>query len=170
MAQSSLTPRFQRLALFNVCLGQFMSAVDSRSVIVALPTISLEYGLSLAVVQWIPLAYQLTNVGLVLSMARLGDRLGRKKVYAVGFLLLAIGSTACGLSGYFWLLILFRIVEAAGGAMILANGRSIASTLYAQEGRGRALGMMSMAFHVGYREKGEEKGEGVRRRGEGVRL
>jgi MFS family permease len=112
----------------------------------------------------------LTNVGLVLSMARLGDRLGRKKVYAVGFLLLAIGSTACGLSGYFWLLILFRIVEAAGGAMILANGRSIASTLYAQEGRGRALGMMSMAFHVGYREKGEEKGEGVRRRGEGVRL
>ncbi|MSP40969.1 MAG: MFS transporter [Deltaproteobacteria bacterium] len=150
MALSTLTPRLQRLALFNVCLGQFMSAVDSRSVIVALPTISLHFGLSLAVVQWIPLAYQLTIVGLVLSMARLGDRLGRKKVYAAGFLLLAIGSTACGLSGYFWLLILFRIVEAAGGAMILANGRSIASTLYANEGRGRALGMMSMAFHVGY--------------------
>jgi len=150
MAQTSLTPRIQRLALFNVCLGQFMSAIDSRSVIVALPTISLHYGLSLAVVQWIPLAYQLTIVGLVLSMARLGDRLGRKKVYAVGFLLLALGATACGLSGYFWLLIVFRIVEAAGGAMILANGRSIASTLYAQEGRGRALGMMSMAFHVGY--------------------
>lgn len=127
-----------------------MSAVDSRSVIVALPTISIHFGLSLDVVQWIPLAYQLTIVGLVLSMARLGDRLGRKKVYAVGFLLLAIGSTACGLSSYFWLLILFRIIEAAGGAMVLANGRSIASTLYAAEGRGRALGMMSMAFHVGY--------------------
>ncbi len=127
-----------------------MSAVDSRSVIVALPTISIHFGLSLDVVQWIPLAYQLTIVGLVLSMARLGDMLGRKEVYTVGFLLLAIGSTACGLSGYFGLLIVFRIVEATGGAMILANGRSIASTLYAQEGRGRALGMMSMAFHVGY--------------------
>jgi len=150
MAQSSLTPRIQRLALFNCCLGQFMSAVDSRSVTIALPTISLHFGLSLDVVQWIPLAYQLTIVGLVLSMARLGDMLGRKKVYAVGFLLLAVGSTACGLSEYFWLLILCRIVEAAGGAMVLANGRSIASTLYAAEGRGRALGMMSMAFHVGY--------------------
>jgi EmrB/QacA subfamily drug resistance transporter len=92
----------------------------------------------------------LTIVGLVLSMARLGDMLGRKKVYAVGFLLLATGSTACGLSEYFWLLILSRVIEAAGGAMVLANGRSIASTLYAAEGRGRALGMMSMAFHVGY--------------------
>jgi EmrB/QacA subfamily drug resistance transporter len=150
MAQTALTPRIQRLALFNCCLGQFMSAVDSRSVIVALPTISLHFGLSLDVVQWIPLAYQLTIVGMVLSMARLGDMLGRKKVYAVGFLLLAFGSTACGLSKYFWLLILFRVIEATGGAMILANGRSIASTLYAQEGRGRALGMMSMAFHVGY--------------------
>ena len=127
-----------------------MSAVDSRSVTIALPTISLHFGLSLEVVQWIPLAYQLTIVGLVLSMARLGDMLGRKKVYTVGFLLLAMGSTACGLSEYFWLLILCRVVEAAGGAMVLANGRSIASTLYAAEGRGRALGMMSMAFHVGY--------------------
>jgi EmrB/QacA subfamily drug resistance transporter len=138
------------LSLFNVCLGQFMSAVDSRSVIVALPTISLDYGLSLAVVQWIPLAYQLTIVGLVLSMARLGDMIGRKKVYGCGFLLLALGSAACGLSRHFWLLIMFRVIEATGGAMILANGRSIASTLYAREGRGRALGMMSMAFHVGY--------------------
>jgi MFS family permease len=56
-----------------------MSAVDSRSVTIALPTISLHFGLSLDVVQWIPLAYQLTIVGLVLSMARLGDMLGRKK-------------------------------------------------------------------------------------------
>jgi EmrB/QacA subfamily drug resistance transporter len=140
----------QRLALFNCCLGQFMSAVDSRSVIVALPTISVHFGLSLDIVQWIPLAYQLTIVGLVLSMARLGDRVGRKKVYAAGFLLLAFGSIACGLSGYFGLLILFRVVEAAGGAMVLANGRSILTTLYPGEGRGRALGMMSMAFHIGY--------------------
>ena len=70
-----------------------MSAVDSRSVTIALPTISLHFGLSLDVVQWIPLAYQLTIVGLVLSMARLGDMLGRKKVYTVGFLLLALRST-----------------------------------------------------------------------------
>jgi EmrB/QacA subfamily drug resistance transporter len=150
MSLTVLTPRKQRLALLNCCLGQFMSAVDSRSVIVALPTISVYFGLSLDVVQWIPLAYQLTIVGLVLSMARLGDMLGRKKVYTVGFLLLALGSISCGLSGNFWLLIVFRVIEATGGAMVLANGRSIVTTLYPGQGRGSALGMMSMAFHLGY--------------------
>jgi MFS family permease len=45
---------------------------------------------------------------------------------------------------------MFRVVEAVGGALVLANGRAIASALYAKEGRGRALGMMSMSFHLGY--------------------
>lgn len=147
MPQPDLTPKLRRLALINVCLGQFMSALDSRSVTVALPTLSVYFDVSLAVVQWVPLAYQLTIVGLVLSMARLGDKLGRKKIYALGFVLLGVGSASCGLSGQLWQIIGFRVVEAVGGALVLANGRAIASTLYAREGRGRALGMMSMSFH-----------------------
>jgi EmrB/QacA subfamily drug resistance transporter len=150
MIQPALTPRVQRLALVNVCLGQFMSALDSRSVNVALPTLSLYFDVSLAVVQWIPLAYQLTIVGLVLSMARLGDKLGRKRIYTLGFVLLGVGSAACGLSPQLWQIICFRVVEAVGGALVLANGRAIASSLYSHEGRGRALGMMSMSFHLGY--------------------
>ncbi len=150
MSQPSLPVRLQRLALFNVCLGQFMSAVASRSVNVALPTLSVYFDASMAVVQWIPLAYQLTIVGLVLSMARLGDMLGRKKIYALGFLLLSLGSAACGLSLELWQIIFCRVIEAVGGALILANGRAIASALYAREGRGRALGMMSMSFHLGF--------------------
>jgi EmrB/QacA subfamily drug resistance transporter len=150
MSQTALSPKLQRLALINVCLGQFMSALDSRSVIVALPTISIDFNTSLAVVQWILLAYQLTIIGLVLSLARMGDMLGRKKIYGLGFLFLAFGSACCGLSTTLWQLIAFRVLEAVGGAMVLANGRAIVSTLYAQEGRGRALGLTSMAFHLGY--------------------
>jgi EmrB/QacA subfamily drug resistance transporter len=150
MPQPEITPRLQRLALLNVCLGQFMSALDSRSVNVALPTLSVYFGVSMAYVQWVPLAYQLTIVGLVLSMARLGDKLGRKKIYTLGFVLLGAGSAACGLSPHLWQIIMFRVVEAIGGALVLANGRAIASALYAKEGRGRALGMMSMSFHLGY--------------------
>ena len=100
--------------------------------------------------QWIPLAYQLTIIGLVLSLARLGDMLGRKKIYGSGFLLLALGSACCGLSTNLWQLIAFRVLAGIGGAMVLANGRAVVSTLYAHEGRGRALGMTSMAFHLGY--------------------
>jgi EmrB/QacA subfamily drug resistance transporter len=150
MAQPTLSPKLQRLVLINVCLGQFMTALDSRSVIVALPTISIYFDTSLAVVQWIPLAYQLTIIGLVLSLARLGDMLGRKKIYSLGFLLLAFGAACCGLSNGLWPLVAFRVLAGIGGAMVLANGRAVVSTLYAHEGRGRALGMTSMAFHLGY--------------------
>jgi EmrB/QacA subfamily drug resistance transporter len=83
-------------------------------------------------------------------MARLGDMLGRKKIYAWGFAFLGGGSTLCGLSPELWMIILARVIEAIGGALVLANGRAIASNLYAEAGRGRALGMMSMSFHLGF--------------------
>jgi EmrB/QacA subfamily drug resistance transporter len=150
IAQTALAPRLQRLALVNVCLGQFISALDSRSVTVALPTISIYFNSSMALVQWIPLAYQLTVIGFVLSMARLGDMLGRKKIYALGFLLLTLGSACSGLSTGMWQLIAFRVLAGIGGAVIMGNGRAIVSTVYAQEGRGPALGLTSMAFHLGY--------------------
>ena len=127
-----------------------MSALDSRSVIVALPTISVYFNSSMAVVQWIPLAYQLTVIGVVLSMARLGDMVGRKKIYAFGFLLLSAGSVCSGLSTGLWQLIAFRVLAGLGGAVVMGNGRAIVSTVYAREGRGQALGLTSMAFHLGY--------------------
>ncbi len=102
------------------------------------------------VVQWIPLAYQLTIIGFVLTLARLGDIRGRKKIYGSGFLLLAFGSACSGLSTGLWQIIAFRVLAGFGGAMVLANGRAILSTVYAQKERGRALGLASMAFHLGY--------------------
>jgi MFS family permease len=102
MTPTHLSAKLQRLALINVCLGQFMTALDSRSIIVALPTISIHFNTSMAVVQWIPLAYQLTIIGFVLSLARLGDIRGRKKIYGSGFLLLALGSVCSGLSTGLW--------------------------------------------------------------------
>ena len=150
MSVSDLSAKLQRLALINVCLGQFMTALDSRSIIVALPTISIHFNSSMAVVQWIPLAYQLTIIGFVLSLARLGDIQGRKKIYGSGFLLLALGSVCSGLSTGLWQIIAFRVLAGVGGAMVLANGRAILSIVYAQQERGRALGLASMAFHLGY--------------------
>lgn len=150
VSQADLSPKLQRLALLNVCLGQFMSALDSRSVIVALPTISVYFNSAMALVQWIPLAYQLTIIGFVLSLARLGDMLGRKKIYALGFLLLIVGSACSGLSTSLWQLIAFRVLAGLGGAVVMGNGRAIVSTVYAQKGRAQALGLTSVAFHLGY--------------------
>jgi EmrB/QacA subfamily drug resistance transporter len=85
-----------------------------------------------------------------LSLARLGDIRGRKRIYGSGFLLLALGSVCSGLSTGLWQIITFRVLAGIGGAMVLANGRAILSIVYAQQERGRALGLASMAFHLGY--------------------
>lgn len=148
--QSELSPAARRLILINACLGQFIAAVDARSVNVALPTLSTEFGATMQVVQWVPLAYQLTVIGLVLSLGRLGDMVGRKKIYNLGFIIFMAGSALCGFAGGIAPLVLFRIVEAVGGAMILANGRAIVSAVFAGGSRGKALGITSMAFHLGY--------------------
>jgi len=150
MPQRDFSKTYQWLALVNVCLGQFITAVDARSVNIALPTLSVYFGTSMDGVQWILLAYQLTIIGLVLSLGRLGDMVGRKKIYNLGFVIFMLGSALCGLAGGMAEIIVFRVLEAVGAAMVLANGRAIASAVFGSEQRGRALGISSMAFHLGY--------------------
>ncbi len=150
IGRSEFSRATQWLALVNVCLGQFITAVDARSVNVALPTLSVYFGASMGVVQWILLSYQLTVIGLVLSLGRLGDMLGRKKIYSLGFVIFMLGSTLCALATGMGAMIAFRVLEGVGAAMVLANGRAIASAVFGSEERGRALGITSMAFHLGY--------------------
>jgi EmrB/QacA subfamily drug resistance transporter len=140
----------RRLVLINVCLGQFIAAVDARSVNVALPTLSSEFGATMQSVQWVPLAYQLTVIGLVLSLGRLGDLVGRKRIYNLGFVIFIVGTALCGFATGMLTLVGARIIEGIGGAMILANGRAIVSAAFGGSGRGRALGITSTAFHLGY--------------------
>ena len=150
MAQNDSSESYRWLALINVCLGQFIIAVDARSINVALPTLSVYFDTSMDIVQWILLAYQLTVIGLVLNLGRLGDMVGRKKIYNLGFVIFMFGTALCALATSMTQMILFRVVEAIGGAMVLANGRVIASAVFGSEKRGQALGISSMAFHLGY--------------------
>ena len=83
-------------------------------------------------------------------MGRLGDLFGRRRFYSLGFLLFVIGSALCGIAQSPAQLIFFRAVQAVGGSMISANGRAIASMSVPREERGKALGVTSMAFHVGF--------------------
>jgi len=121
MTQTS-RPRNPRLVLFNVCVGLFMVAVDQRVLLVALPTLTGTFGTDLTTVQWTLLIYDLTLIGLVITVGRVGDLFGRKRIYITGFLLFIFGSALCGLSHSPAQLILFRCLQAIGGAMLTAMG------------------------------------------------
>jgi len=142
--------RNPRLVLFNVCLGLFMVALDQRVLLVALPTLTRSFQTNLTTIQWTLLIYDLTLIGLVITVGRMGDLFGRKRFYILGFLLFIFGSALCGLSQSPSQLILFRFFQAIGGSMLTANGRAIVSTVFPPEERGKALGYTSVALHTGF--------------------
>ncbi len=127
-----------------------MVAVDQRVLLVALPTLTRTFGTDLTTIQWTLLIYDLTLIGLVITVGRVGDLFGRKRIYMTGFLLFIFGSALCGLSQSPVQLIMFRCLQAIGGAMLTANGRAIVSTVFPAQERGKALGYTSVALHTGF--------------------
>jgi EmrB/QacA subfamily drug resistance transporter len=142
--------RASRLILLNVCIGQAMVGLDQRALLVALPTLTESFHTAFTTIQWTILIYDLMLIGLVITMGRLGDLFGRRRFYTAGFLLFVGGSALCGISQSPAQLIIFRALQAIGGSMISANGRAIASTAVPHEERGKALGLTSTAFHIGF--------------------
>jgi EmrB/QacA subfamily drug resistance transporter len=142
--------RTSRLILLNVCIGQAIVGVDQRALLVALPTLTESFHTHLTTIQWTILIYDLILIGLVITVGRLGDLFGRRRFYSMGLLVFVIGSALCGIAQSPAQLIFFRALQAVGGSMISANGRAIASESVPREERGRALGLTSVAFHVGF--------------------
>lgn len=138
------------LVLLNVCVGQFIVGLDQRALLVALPTLSESFQTSLTTIQWVLLIYDLALIGSVITLGRLGDLFGRRRIYTLGFLSFVLGSALCGVSQSPFQLIIFRALQAMGGSMIVANGRAIVSVSLPAAQRGKALGFVSMAFHVGF--------------------
>jgi EmrB/QacA subfamily drug resistance transporter len=144
------TKRTSRLILLSVCIGQTIVGLDQRAILVALPTLTKTFHTPLTTVQWTVLIYDLILIGLIITMGRLGDLFGRRRFYSLGFLIFVTASALCSISQTPAQLISFRAVQAIGGSMIAANGRAIVSVALPRQERGRALGLTSTAFHVGF--------------------
>src|SRR2546430_16011931 len=138
------------LILFNVCVGQFIVGLDQRALLVVLLTLTQTFNTSLTTIQWVLLIYDLMLIGVVITVGRLGDLFGRRRFYAGGFLFFVLASALCGVAQSAGQIILFRSLQAMGGAMIAANGRAIASVALPSSERGKAMGLASMAFHIGF--------------------
>jgi len=142
--------RAANLILLSVCLGQALVGLDQRAIAVALPTLAKIFATPFTTIQWTILVYDLVLIGLIITMGRLGDLFGRRRFYTLGFLIFVTASAICGMTQTTGQLIFFRAVQAIGGSMIAANGRAIVSVNLPVEERGRALGLTSTAFHIGF--------------------
>ena len=154
------TDRYKWVALSNTTLGTLMATLDGSIVIIAMPAIFRGIKLdplaagNIVYLLWLVLGYLLVSAVLVVSLGRLGDMFGRVRMYNLGFLIFSLASLALSLDpftghgGALWL-ILLRVVQAAGGAMLTANSAAILTDAFPLEQRGMALGINQIAGLAG---------------------
>lgn len=124
-------------------LASSMAFIDGSALNVALPALQASLQASAAGLLWIINAYLLMLAALILVGGSLGDRLGRKKVFMAGISLFGLASLACGLAPTMGWMIVFRLAQGIGGALMIPGSLSIITALVAPERRGRAIGTWS---------------------------
>lgn len=132
-----------RWVLAATILASSMAFIDGTALNVALPVIQSSLGATGSQLLWIVNAYLLLLASLLLVGGALGDRLGRRRVFAAGITLFALASLACGLAPSAGFLIAARAVQGVGGALMVPGSLSIITATFPANERGRAIGTWS---------------------------
>jgi MFS family permease len=152
--------RYKWVALANTTAGIFMAALDGSIVIIALPAIFRGIHLdplapgNIAYLLWMIMGYRLVQAVLVVTLGRLGDIYGRVKIYNAGFVVFTLASVLLSFDPYdagggaLWL-IGWRVLQAVGGSMLMANSAAILTDAFPASQRGFALGTNQIAALAG---------------------
>ena len=133
----------ERWILAATILGSSMAFVDGTAVNVALPVLQAEIDATASEVQWVVESYALLLASLLLVGGALGDRMGRRRIFASGVALFAVSSMACGLVTTVSQLIAARAVQGVGAALLVPGSLAILSASFDASKRGRAIGTWS---------------------------
>src|SRR5262249_32289418 len=133
----------RRGVLAATILGSSLAFIDGTVVNVALPALQSALGAGLADVQWVVEAYALLFSALLLVGGALGDRYGRRRVYATGIGLFTAAPVLCGLATSVGLLVAWRAVQGLGAALLVPGSLALIAASFPEKERGRAIGTWS---------------------------
>src|SRR5690242_5006807 len=140
-------PHIKWLVLATVIMGTFLGRLDGTIVNLATPKIISTFGITVSAAGWIATAYILANAVFVPIWGKLGDTIGRKKVYITGFILFIVGSILAGFAWDLNSLIVFRVIQAIAVSADYPTAMSIlAATFPVGRPRAQALGIWSSVF------------------------
>jgi EmrB/QacA subfamily drug resistance transporter len=141
--QYSIKETSGKLVLFATILASGMAFLDGTVVNIAIPNIQTHLHATLTGIQWIVNGYMLMLSSLLLITGSLGDIFGRKKIFIYGIILFTISSFLCSISGSITQLILSRVLQGIGGAMMVPGSLSIINAAFEEKVRGKAIGLWS---------------------------
>jgi EmrB/QacA subfamily drug resistance transporter len=151
MTQPTSPARDSRwLALVVLCAGMLMIILDATIVNVALPSIQDDLGFSQSSLAWVVNAYLIAFGGLLLLAGRLGDLIGRRRIFMIGLVLFTVASLVCGLSQSQGMLISARFVQGVGGALASSVILGMIVTMFPEPlEQAKAIGVFSFVASAG---------------------
>lgn len=138
-----------RWALVSLSLSMLLSSLDTSIANVALPTLAQTFNASFQEVQWVVIAYLLVITTLIVSVGRLGDIIGRRRLLLAGIILFTAASVLCGVAPTLWLLIAARVVQGLGGAIMMALTMAIVSETVPKAQTGKVMGLLGTMSAIG---------------------
>ncbi|WP_367867258.1 MFS transporter [Pedobacter sp. WC2423] len=145
MATVSLRSIQGKWVMACTIMASAMAFIDATALNVILPSLQQHLKASGPDLFWVLNAYLLMLASLMLIGGTLGDRLGRKKVFMTGIFIFILGSAACGFSSTATMLIIFRLIQGIGGALMIPGSLSLISSAIDEKERGKAIGTWSAA-------------------------
>lgn len=137
------------VATILLLMGSFMNLIDISIVNVALPSIKENLNASASQVEWVSAAYVLAFAAGLLPFGRFGDKLGRKRLFLTGIGLFTLASALCGLAQDMPMLIVSRVIQGFGGAMMVPQVMAIMHVIFPPEQKGRAFAMAGVVISLG---------------------
>lgn len=138
-----------RGALAALALSMLLSSLGTSIANVALPSLSEAFDASFQAVQWVVLAYLLSITTLIVSVGRLSDMYGRRRLLLVGMALFALSSLLCGIAPGLWLLIPARALQGLGAAIMMALTLAFVGKTVPKERTGSAIGLLGTMSAIG---------------------
>ncbi len=136
-------------ALIIAAVSSFLSPFMSSSINVALPDIEHSFPMDAVMLGWIATSYILAAAVFLVPFGRLADIFGRKKLFTIGIILYTISSALCALSFSVNSLIVFRVLQGIGSALMFSTGTAILSSVYPPGERGKAFGIAVTSTYLG---------------------
>lgn len=136
-------------ALAALALTMLLSSLGTSIANVALPTLVGAFDATFQAVQWVVLAYLLAVTTLVVSVGRMGDLLGRRRLMLGGIALFTLASAACGASHELWMLIGARIAQGFGAAVMMALSMALVADAAPEQRTGSAMGLLGTVSAAG---------------------
>ena len=137
------------LILITVVSATFMSTLDGSIVNVALPDMASKLNVEMSGITWVVTSFLITVAATILIFGRLGDMIGKTKVFKFGVVLFTIGSLLCGLTSSLTLLVTARVIQAVGASATMATNQGIITHVFPANERGRALGVLGTFVALG---------------------